>query len=256
MEITPNDSSLFRCAIEALKEFLPQAQLRVSSRGVAVFGMDAAHVGFVDYFLSANDCSMLKVAGGVQKTIGIVTADLACVLSNVGSGDKVTLSLSKDGAKLIVSYVNEKIAKKAVYELSTLMIDEDTIQIPELSFDASIQMKTSDVYGALKEVSVFGDVVHFVLNEDGFHISSSGDKGSVTQTLENTGDREMDLSGDDDVKIMLAVKYINQIFKGGASLSNKVHIQFDNGAQPLRAGFSFGTESRFVAFLAPKLSDE
>ena len=57
MEITPVDSSLFRAAIEAMKEFLPEAHLQIKADGVVIRGMDRSHVGFVDYFLSKEDCT-------------------------------------------------------------------------------------------------------------------------------------------------------------------------------------------------------
>ena len=84
MEIVPTDSALFRSSVEALKEFLPQIQLRIASDGIRVNGMDVSHVGFVDYFLSKADCYVLKVPTPV--VIGLNTTVFAKTLSSVSSG--------------------------------------------------------------------------------------------------------------------------------------------------------------------------
>lgn len=252
MEISPNDSSLFRASIEALKEFLPQAQLRVSSEGIHINGMDVSHVGFVDFLLAASDCAVLKV--NKSYNIGINMNILARTLNAVGHGDRVTLSLGKSKDKLVVSYTNEKISKKAVYEVAMLDITEDALDLPEMTYGANISAKTVDISSAIKEVAHFGDSVVLRLDEEGFHMSASGDAGKVRQTLENTDDREMELS-EDFVEASFGTKYLTTIMKAGAPLSSVTQLEFD-GAQPLRASFKFGNESRFIAYLAPKISED
>lgn len=250
MEIVPNDSSLFRSAVEALKEFLPQAQLHISAAGIKIYGMDVSHVGYVDYFLAAADCAVLNVPAPTN--IGIQMAVLSRTLNAVGAGDKVTLGTKKD--KFVVSYANEKMGKKAVYEIATLHIDEESMEIPETTYAASVKAKTTDVLSVVKESVTFGDTISLGLDENGFHVSVVGDAGTVKQTLENTDDREMELT-EDNVNVSYGAKYIMQIMKGGAPLSTVTQLEFD-GTQPLRASFRFGVASHFVAYLAPKITGE
>jgi proliferating cell nuclear antigen PCNA len=252
MEITPNDSSLFRASIEALKEFLPQAQLQVTSEGVRMSGMDASHVGFVDYLLAKADCETLTSTKSYS--IGINMSILARTLSAVGHGDRVTLSLGKSKDKLIVSYTNEKISKKAVYEVAMLDITEDAMDLPELTYAANVRAKTMDISSAIKEVSHFGDCITLRLDEEGFHMSTSGDAGKARQTLENTEDRDMELT-EDFVEAAFGTKYLSTIMKAGSPLSSVTQLEFD-ASQPLRASFKFGNGSHFIAYLAPKITDE
>lgn len=249
MEIIPNDSSLFRSAIDGLKEFLPQIQLRVSNAGIHINGMDVSHVGFVEYYLAKEDCAVLKVP--TSTVIGVNTALLAKTLSSVSAGDRVTLGVKED--KLVVSYKNEKMSKKAVYEISTLDITEDSLNLPDLTYSATITCKTADVHSMLKEVSHFGDSVKLKLDEDGFHMSADGDGGNVHQSLENTDDREMILDND-TVEAEFGTKYLLTILKSGSPLSSVIKLEFD-ATQPLRASFLFGKSSRFVSYLAPKMQD-
>ena len=119
MDFIPKDSSVFRSAVDALKEFLPQAQVRVNADGLRICGMDVSHVGFVDYFLSAKDCETL-VVDGAGLVLGIHTAVLAKVLSNVGSGDKIRICKTKKADKNVKVCLHQK-KRQFFVELGDLM---------------------------------------------------------------------------------------------------------------------------------------
>lgn len=249
MEIVPSDSALFRASMDALKEFLPQLQLRISSEGLRINGMDVSHVGFVDYFLGAADCAVLKVP--TPCVIGLNSLMLSKTLGSVGAGDRVTLGLKDD--KFVVSYKNDKLGKKATYAISTLDISEEALNLPDLTYGTSVVAKTSDILGIVKEVGGFGDVLKLRVDEDGFHVSCDGDGGQAQQSLENTEDRDMTLDSD-FMEASFGTKYLTTIMKSGAPLSSVTRLDFD-GTQPLKASFQFGKESRFVSYLAPKIMD-
>jgi proliferating cell nuclear antigen PCNA len=248
MELSPNDPKLFCSAIDALKDYLPQAQLYITKDGLRISGMDISHVGFVDYFLAAEDCAVLNVTEKI--TIGVNMNVLARVLGSVG--DSVTLGPKKE--KFVISSASAKSAKKAVFEIATLDIDTDALDLPELTYGANVVAKTADVLSVVKEVAQFGDSMTLCLNGEGFHLSALGDFGSVKLTLENTEGRDMELT-EDSVTAQFGSKYIVGMLKGGAALSSNVQIEFD-ASQPMRTSFRFGTRSHFIAYLAPKIQDD
>lgn len=252
MEIIPNDSLLFRAAIDALKEFLPEGQIHVKPTGLMICGMDRSHVGFVHYTLAKADCKSLKVP--VPQTISMNMINLSRVLSYVGAGDTIKLSLNKAGDRLVIHTTNERVGKKATYELTLMEILEDTVELPDLVYAAKVVAKTADIVGVIKEVGAFGDSITMTLNGSGFHLTATGDMGSAKQTLENTEDRDMELT-EDSVTATFATKYISGIMKGGAALSATTTLEFDGSAQPLRISFSYGTDSHFMAYQAPKIVD-
>lgn len=249
MELVPANPALFKTAIEALKEFLPQLQIHISPAGISVCGMDASHVGFVDYKLAAADCTTLTVKEHVR--LGIHTAILTRALA---ACDSVHITTSKNKEKLVLTTVSEKLGKKAVFEMPTLDIDDVTPELPEITYNASVELKTADFASVIKEVASFGDAVTLTLDEGGLHIRSSGDGGSVVQQLENTDDRTMEL-GADSVSASFGAKHLLQIMKGGGGLAPVVRVEFDP-AQPLRVTFKFGSGSHFIAYLAPKIQDD
>jgi len=206
MKLVPSDSSLFRNAIEALKDFLPVAQLRFSADGLNINGMDNSHVGFVDYFLAAADCKTFDVNDNL--TLGINMTVLARALAAVGSEDELTISDNKNQDKLVISYANKKAGKQVKFEVPLMDISDDTLQLPDIEYDGSITLKTNDIAAVVKEVAGFGEVLTLKLDKDGLHISTKGDTGSVCQTLNVDGAiRIMNLKTD-SVEASYGTKYM------------------------------------------------
>jgi proliferating cell nuclear antigen PCNA len=249
MELVPSNPALFKTAMEALKEFLPQLQIHVSETGISVCGMDASHVGFVDYKLAAGDCAVLVAKQPMH--LGIHTTVLTRALA---ACDSIHMTTTKNKEKLVLTTVSEKLGKKAVFEMPTLDIDDVTPELPEISYNATIELKTADFAAVVKEVATFGDAVTLTLDEGGLHVRTAGDSGSVVQTLENTDDRTMEL-GTDSVSASFGAKHLLQIMKGGGGIAPIMRVEFDP-AQPLRITFKFGSESHFIAYLAPKIQDD
>jgi proliferating cell nuclear antigen PCNA len=248
MEIQISDASLFRRSIDSLREFLPQAQFRISEEGLRISGMDVSHVGFVDYFLSAKDCESVRAPR--DTVIGISTTILSKVLSTAGNADHLTLSENGDVLKL--SFKTD--GRSANFELSTLDIDEDRVDLPEMSYGAIIKARTADIASMVKDLSLFGDEVTLCLDEEGFHMKAAGESGKGELVLEPTDDRDMTMEGD-NVEIRFGMKYLQQILKSCTSLTNYMELSFDP-SHPLRVKCMFGKESHFIAYLAPKVSDD
>jgi proliferating cell nuclear antigen len=248
MEIQLSDTSLFRRSMEALKDFLPQAQFLVGPKGLRIRGMDVNHVGFVDYFLSAQDCTTFKAPK--ESVIGISTAFLCKVLGTAGAADRLTIAADEEHLRL--AFMGE--GKTSKFELPTLEIDADSVELPEMSYGATIKAKGSDFASAIKDLSLFGDSLILRLDEEGCHMRAEGDVGKGAMTLEPTDDREMTLESD-SVEVSYSVKYIQQIVKSCCSLAASMELAFDE-SHPLRITTHFGKESHFIAYLAPKIQED
>lgn len=248
MEIQITDVSLFRRSIEALRDFLPQAQMHISSEGLRIRGMDLNHVGFVDYFLSSEDCQSLRAPRGV--VLGISTTIFAKVLGTAANADCVTLADADD--RLRIAFTGE--GRSANFEIPTLDINEDAIELPDLSYSAVVQARAADIVGLVKDLAIFGDCAILTLDENGFHVAAEGDMGRGELTLEPAEDREMTVEGD-AVRLTFGMKYLQQIVKSCSGLSATMEVAFDP-AHPLRVSSRWGHGSHFIAYLAPKMEED
>lgn len=249
MELQPKDSSLFRTAIEGLKDFLPEAHLVVTKEGLVISGMDAAHVGFVRYTLAAADCAVLKVT--VPQTLGVSLTILSKVLASVGASDVVTLRSSDE--HLTVSFVNEKLKKKTVCNVPLMEIHVDALDIPSLDYAMTVEAKTADVAALFKEVGAFGDTLSLFLSDDGFQVKATNERGEMTQVLENTEGREMEFTEDFKSPVSFGTKYLISMLK--CALSPQIKLQI-NADTPMCLTYTVGDGSSLVFHLAPKMGDD
>ena len=253
MEIVISETNIFKKALEAIREFLPMTEMNISSDGLRINGMDQGHICFIDFFLSAEECDSITCAEPVS--LGISTGLITKVLGAAATGsDTITLSVADDSDKLGLAIRNEGTARLATFELPLLELNESAVEIPDMEYAATVRAKTGDIAGLVKDAALFGESATLKLNPDGFHISSTGEGGSANVTLENTDGRDMELS-EEEVKVEYSIKYLTNILRGGGSLATMADLSFEAG-KPLRALFSFGKNSHFTAYLAPKMTED
>ena len=253
MELIISEATLFKKALDAIKEFLPTTEMMVSADGLRINGMDTGKICFIDFFLSAEECDSISCPDSIS--LGISTGLITRILSVATTGsDSIKLSVSEDSDKLGLSIRNEATARQAEFELPLMELNEDAIEIPAMDYAAIVKAKTSDIAGLIKDAALFGDDATLTLNADGFHVRATGEGGSANLTLENTEGRDMELE-EEEVIVKYSIKYLQNILRGGGSLSTQADLSFE-ADKPLRAIFRFGKNSHFTAYLAPKMDDD
>lgn len=253
MELVISESTLFKRAMEAVRDFLPEPEMNISADGMRITGMDAAHICFIDFLLSAEECDSLTCPDPIS--LGISTGLITKVLSAAATGsDTITLSVTEESDQLGLRIENAAQARRADFELPLLDIEDATVEVPEMSYEAAVKAKTADIVGMVRDCALFGEVVTLRLDGAGFHMESTGDVGGKAKlTLENTDGREMTLEND-PVEVSYKIKYLMNILKGGASLASVVDLAFQPDT-PIRVVFRFGRNSHFTAYLAPNVRD-
>lgn len=252
MEIIISESTLFKKALDAVKEFLPITEINVSSDGLRINGMDTSHICFIDFFLSAEECDMIKCREPIS--VGISTSLITKVLSAAATGsDSIKLSVKEDSDSLGLEIKNDGTGRLASFELPLMNLNEDAVEIPDMDYAANVKAKTSDIMGLIKDAGLFGENARLTLNADGFHVSCMGEGGKANVTLENTDGRDMNLE-EEEVVVTYSIKYLQNILRGGGSLSSLADLSFES-SKPIRCIFRFGKNSHFTAYLAPKMDD-
>jgi proliferating cell nuclear antigen PCNA len=253
MELVISESTLFKRAMEAVRDFLPEPEMNISADGMRITGMDAAHICFIDFLLSAEECDSLTCPDPIS--LGISTGLITKVLSAAATGsDTITLSVTEESDQLGLRIENAAQARRADFELPLLDIEDAAVEVPEMTYEATVKAKTADIVGMVRDCALFGEAVTLRLDGAGFHMEAVGETGGKAKlTLENTDGREMTLE-DDAVAVTYSIKYLMNILKGGASLASVVDLAFESG-KPIRAVFRFGRNSHFTAYLAPKIED-
>jgi len=237
----------FRNAIKALVEFLPSANLLFTKNEFVISGMDPSRVSLVSYTLSKNDCTSYKC--DVGRVIGMNLSLLDRILRTTSSGEECIMTVLEDTIKL---ELNVKTVKRT-FDLPTLDLEIDSVDIPEMDLAADITMSTSDFVGCIKHFhKLNSENVILEAKEDGFRIEVNGDmKGNCL--FEPTEDREIAMSGD-LVRQDYSLKLVHATVSAAADLSPTIYISFEKD-KPIRFKFQISEHSSYLSYIAPKVTD-
>lgn len=252
LNMTLEDSSILRRAITSFKDHLVHAKFEFDKDGLSVSGMDASHIALINYKLHKNTTNGYECNEPV--TVGVQTSLLDKLMKMASGDDSVTFKINNEKEKIIISFKNEKTSTFRTFNVPVLDIDAPTIEVPDVTYAAEINMKTSEFANAIKDFAGIGceDVV-LKLDENGFGLEASGEV-SASCLFDPSDDREMALE-EDDVESKYGVKIMHTIISGASGLSNNIKISY-NPKEPVKFEFKFGTDSYFIAYLAPKASDD
>ena len=252
IELHLSDAISFRNAVHAFSDHLPQANFHFTKDGLSVSEMDSSHTSLLSYVLSEKDCTSYKC--GVNRVIGLHTSLLEQVLRMAHSGEELTLTIPVGSDTISILLVHKGLSLRRTFELPTLDITIDKVEVPHLELQADITMSTSDFVGCMKQFQkINADNVVLQLKEEGLTVEAVGTI-KATCLFEPMDGRDMAMEGS-CVRQEYSFKLIHGIVTGAADLSSTIQISFEH-AKPVRFTFLFGTGSKFVSYTAPKVVDD
>ena len=247
-----DDSSILRRAIASFKDHLIHAKFEFDKDGLSVSGMDASHIALINYKLHKNTTNGYECEEPIS--VGVQTSLLDKLMKMASGDDSVTFKINNEKDKIILSFKNEKTSTFRTFNVPVLDIDTAAMEVPDITYAAEVTMKTSEFANAIKDFAGIGcEDVTMKLNESGFGLEATGEV-SASCLFDPSDEREMALE-EDDVESRYGVKYMHGILMGASGLSNNIKISY-NPKEPVKFEFKFGTDSYFIAYLAPKASDD
>ena len=241
----------FKNAIHAISDHLPQVNLQFKMEGVFISGMSNSHACLLSYFLSKEDCESYICKK--PHTVGITTSFLDRILQMISAGEECTFTIDPASDTISIQLIHAALSLKRVFELPTLDLDIEMVEVPMLDLAADITMSTSDFVGRIRDFNKFAsEVVKLSVTEDGLKMEVEGDmKGSCL--FEPTDDRTIAMEGD-IVQQEYSLKLIHGIVVGAANLASTLEISFEK-EKPIRFIFRMGS-SKFISYIAPRVMDE
>jgi proliferating cell nuclear antigen PCNA len=251
VELHLKDAIPFRNAIRALVDHLPQVNLHFTKDGLSISGRDMSHTSVISYFLSSKDCTSYKC--DAVHIVKITLSLLDRILRMISGGEEFTLTVQDGSDTISILLVHSGLSLKRSFELPTLDIHIEGVDIKEIELDADITMSTSDFVGRIKEFHKFNsDNIILQVSDDGLQIEVDGDmKGFCL--FEPTDDRFIAKDGD-VIRQDYSLKLLHGILVAAADLSPTIHISFEK-ENLIRFKFLFGN-SIFISYIAPKIVDD
>jgi len=243
------EAKVIKHLFEALKEMLNEVNLTCSPSGIKIQSMDPSHVSLIHVNLEARSFDKYECKKSV--CLGINMSAVCKALNCAKNEDQ--LSIKKKEGEELITFVFKSSASETVFDLKLISIQEESLEIPETEYAATIKMNSMLFSRVCKEGLLFGESMDIKVLPRVGHFDVIGE--SVKSKIEL---RDSDLNlfcalVTSPISQSFSLKYLT-LFNKCSSVSNYVHLYFTENS-PLIVLFTtyLGTVKYY---LAPKSDDQ
>jgi proliferating cell nuclear antigen PCNA len=162
---------------------------------------------------------------------------------------------SDEESNLSIKIQSEDNSKEGLFEIPLIEIESEFLEIPETDYENQVQIASSEVPSAIRDMSFLGDSVDFNISHDEFQLKVQGDCGKGQRSWKNTMCK---ITTNYDKSLphsqRFPIKYISLALKATATTQTLL-LEFSPNS-PLRIRCMLGTKSSIVNFVAPKIDED
>jgi proliferating cell nuclear antigen len=223
-------------AIEAISFFVPQGNFRFSEKGIFFKATDPSQIILVDYFV---DKKLFDVYDVEPNFVGIDLVAFNRIMQRATSRDRLIMGVSDSELRLRL----ESDLKRS-FKLPLVDVSEEDVKVPEIKYDARVEISGFNLKELLKDASLFGSAVVLKVLNGKFIVEARSPQGAMES--EAVG-KAIKVSSKEAVTVKFSLNFFQNLVKE-ADNEKPVLIELKNDA-PMRVSFSIG-DSRIVFYLA------
>ncbi|GAB6148243.1 DNA polymerase sliding clamp [Stetteria hydrogenophila] len=160
--VTFMDAKTFREMMEALGKIVDEARFTITRDGVRVVAMDPGRVALIEINVPAEALAELELAEGREQVeMGVNMERLRNFVKKGKKGDHVVFLVTDD--KVLITLESKPVRR---YLLPNLEVATEVPEEIRLEFDVEATVMSDVVKKAVKDASVFADVIEFEAGED------------------------------------------------------------------------------------------
>ena len=225
----------FRSAIESISSFIPEGNFRFTDKGIFFKAIDPSQVVLVDYFVDRKCFEKYAVE---PDFVGIDLVELNRILQRVLADDKLLIEVSD--AELKLRFESDL---KRNFRLPLIDVSEEEAKIPEIVYDARIEISAISLKEVLKDASLFGSSIVLKVSEGKFFIEAKGSQG----VMECEASKVSHISSKKEVTAKFSLNFLQNIVRQ-ADNDKQVLIELKSDSA-MRISYAIGP-SRIVFYLA------
>lgn len=249
LEIHLRNISLFKLAIDSIKELTVECNFEFSDLGITLQTMDVSHTALISLCLFSDFFDIYKCDENV--VLGINLTILNKCLKFINNEYNLIIKYEGEELKLIA----KKDDKVKEYNIKLLDIECDRMEIPETETNGNIiSLLSSEFKNICNELSQIGETIDININDS--NITFSSEDGIINEIIKLNFNEEkiQKINYEENLKFTFSSKYLNTIVKA-SSLSNNVIINFMY-EYPLLVKYKIDENSYIKYYLAPKIEDD
>lgn len=249
LEIHLRNISLFKLAIDSIKELTVECNFEFSDLGITLQTMDVSHTALISLCLFSDFFDIYKCDENV--VLGINLTILNKCLKFINNEYNLIIKYEGEELKLIA----KKDDKVKEYNIKLLDIECDRMEIPETETNGNIiSLLSSEFKNICNELSQIGETIDININDS--NITFSSEDGIINEIIKLNFNEEkiQKINYEENLKFTFSSKYLNTIVKA-SWLSNNVIINFMY-EYPLLVKYKIDENSYIKYYLAPKIEDD
>jgi len=247
MKFKTIQASAIKSAFEVLKDILNDVNLYFTPKGVQILTLDTARVALIDMFLDAGNfeeyfCEANMVAG-------VNVTNMYKLLKFISNNDTLTLEInSRDYLDLRIENTIKRTDTR--FKLKLLDINEDQIEVPDITMAVATTMPSIDFQRICRDMSNLSSDLEIVRENQKFIIKCQGDFANQETIIECIDDTfEGTLGG------RYSLKYLN-LFTKATGMCSSVQVMQEEDNRFLVLKYNVANLGDLKFYLATKVSDD
>jgi len=222
-------------SIEAISSFIPEGNFRFSDKGVFFKAIDPSQVVLVDYFIDKKFFDKYVVE---PNFVGVDLVEFNKIMQRSLLHDKLFLDVSD--AEMKIRFESDM---KRNFCLPLIDFSEEEVKIPEVTYEARVEINATSLKEMLKDASLFGSSIVLKVTDGKFFVEARGSQG----TMDSEASKATQVSAKKDVTAKFSLNFFHNIVKE-AENEKIVSIELKSDA-PMKVSFMIG-QSRITFYLA------
>jgi len=256
----PKKVSIFATIFRRLKDVAQDVNIDVYPDKMYIQGMDDARVCLFELLLQDDWFAEFDV--NKQEVLGIRCEIMFKMIGCLEDGQKIIMHM-KDGAdNLSVDFdalsADKKTIKKS-FEVPLIDMDSEHLEIPPTEHQADIVIKSRQFSDLVTQLAIFGDEITINCNSDTIDLTSKGEYGKMTASIEDDDIIEYALEEDALIELSCGMRYITQVC-AFEKISENIYFHCSDD-KPVNLHYSLDemdsseSENYVRFFIAPKICD-
>ena len=228
------DTDFLKSSIEAISSFIPEGNLRFNEKGIHFRAIDPSQIVLVDYLIEKNIFDSFDIE---PSFVGINLTELNKIVARAMPKDKVKLDLTDSEFK--IDFEGEL---NRSFKLPLIDVPDEDLKLPEVTYDASIEINAKLFKEALKDASLFSSSIVLKLKDGNFLLESKGTSGTANANAANT--KRIKINFRKEVVSKYSLSYLQNIVKE-ANPDSSILIELKSDS-PMKVSYKIGkSEIRF-----------
>jgi len=208
--------------ISAISKLVSEAKVEITEDGLKISALDPAKIAMVDFEVKSGMFVDFDVAESVS--FGVDVDYLAKVLRRAKSREEVTIELTEDKSRLILTFKDGYRRRFSIPLMQTL--EEEHPDLSQFEFKARVEVEGGFLQDAIKDAKLVADEVTFIAKEDSFEVLAKSESGEVRAELVKGQDPALlDIEVEEESESKYGIDYLEKIVRA-EKVADVIKIEF------------------------------